>query len=157
MKFYNTRRFSDGEYWTTEYSANEMTNINVMTLVVISCILAPIAAIVSGILVLVCIHDLEDEGVVPSIAGLLVSGLFMLDIYYHFVIHLILYIMVGNDWIIKMFYINGAFICIHLFMIVFGKDALLKVGNKKSLLYLCIFIGVVAYFIFAKMNTLQVG
>jgi hypothetical protein len=155
MKFYNTRKTSSGQYWTTEFSANEMTNINVITLVIVSCILAPLAAIASGILALVTIHDLEDEGAVPSIFGVLISVIFLLDIYYHFIIRVILYIMFGEQWI-KVFYdLNVAYIAAHIFLIFFGRFTYNRTGEKSVLFIICAAIGVIVYFISSALITIK--
>jgi hypothetical protein len=155
MKFYNTRKTSNGQYWTTEFSANEMTNINVITLVIVCAILAPLAAIASAILVLVTIHDLEDEGIVPSIFGALISIIFLLDIYYHFIIRVVLYIMFGEEWIQTFFHLNVAYLATHAFLILFGHYTYRSTRDKYTLFYICAAIGVIAYFVSNAMITIK--
>lgn len=121
MKFYNTRKSSSGQYWTTEFSENDMTNINVVALVIVSTLLALLSTIASGILVMVTVHDLEDEGIVPSIYGALISLIFLLDIHYQFIIRVILYVVVGDEWINALFNLNVGYFVTHIFLIFFGS------------------------------------
>jgi len=150
MKFYNTRRSSSGEYWTTEYSANEMTNLNVVTLIIVSTILAVVSTIASAILVLVTIHDFEDEGFAPSIFGALISLLFLLDIHFKFILKVILYIIFGDEWIEIFFNLNMGYLAAHIFLIFFGHITYRSIEspNKRTILfYICLLIAVITYFV----------
>lgn len=150
MKFYNTRKSSNGEFWTTEFSANEMTNINVVALVIVSTLLALLSTIASAILVMVTIHDLEDEGIVPSIYGALISLLFLLDIHYQFIIRVILYVVVGDEWINILFNLNVGYFVAHIFLILFGPLTYYNMtpeNRKMKLFGICAFICVITYFI----------
>lgn len=75
MKFYNTFKSGSG-YKTTEWSETEMGNFNIVMLMIYSFLLGIFSIIASPILILVTLHDIEDEGAKPSIFGAIISGFF---------------------------------------------------------------------------------
>ena len=89
MKFYNTFKSWGGGYTTVEWSENEMLNYNIVMLVIYCILLGVLSIIASPILILVTLHDIEDEGVKPSIFGAIISILFLLDMHYHFLLYII--------------------------------------------------------------------
>jgi hypothetical protein len=150
MKFYNTRKSFGGDYWTTEWSASEMANLNVVVLVIVSTLLAVLSTIASAILVLVTINDFEEEGFVPSIYGALISLVFLLDVHYRFIIRVILYVIFGEEWIEIFFNLNMGYFFAHIFLIFFGHLTYrnIETENKKMVLFtICLFISVLTYFI----------
>ena len=108
MKFYNSFKTSDG-FFTAEWSGEEMFNFNFFFLLFVGCVFSLFSVIISFILIIITIYDYEDEGVKPSILGVLFSGYFLLDMNYHWLIWCFLSVLEGLkmiQWFVSLNIVN---------------------------------------------------
>jgi hypothetical protein len=132
MKFYNTFKSWGGGYTTVEWSQDEMLNYNIVMLIIYCILLGIFSIIASPILILVTLHDIEDEGVKPSIWGAIISGLFILDMHYHLLLYAILGLMLGDHGLHLCTNLNIAYLVVHLFLILFSATVYYNVADETK-------------------------
>ena len=120
MKFYNTFKSGSG-YKTTEWSENEMLNYNIVMLVIYCILLGVFSIIASPILIFVTLHDIEDEGVKPSIWG--EHGLYVCT------------------------NLNIAYLVVHLFLIIFSATVYYNVVDKTKRMSTLVVATLIVFFI----------
>jgi hypothetical protein len=146
MKFYNTFKSGSG-YKTTEWSENEMLNYNIVMLVIYCILLGVFSIIASPILIFVTLHDIEDEGVKPSIWGAIISILFLLDMYYHFLLYAILGLILGEHGLYVCTNLNIAYLVVHLFLIIFSATVYYNVVDKTKRMSTLVVATLIVFFI----------
>lgn len=154
MKFYNTFKGRDGSYRTTEFSANDMFNIDIIVLLIYGALGTLLSTFASGILILVTLHDFEDERAKPSIWGALISIYFLLDVTHHWIMWVFLRLIYGfkeegDYWITFFTHINISFLVTHIVLIVLGGTFYFngpRETAKSRLVMTMIGICVTAYF-----------
>ena len=146
MKFYNTFKSGSG-YKTTEWSENEMLNYNIVMLVIYCILLGVFSIIASPILIFVTLHDIEDEGVKPSIWGAIISILFLLDMHYHFLLYVILGLILGEHGLYVCTNLNIAYLVVHLFLIIFSATVYYNVADVTKRMSTLVVATLIVFFI----------
>lgn len=155
MKFYNTFKRGDGSYRTTEFSAAEMLNVDILTFLVVGGLATILSCFVSGLLVLVTLHDFEDERAKPSIWGALISIYFLVDMANHWIMWIfmrLIYSVSGEAeyWVTWFTHMNISFLITHLALIILGGTIYFNGDTdsaKSRLVIVTIGICLVTFFI----------
>jgi hypothetical protein len=146
MKFYNTFKSGSG-YKTTEWSETEMGNFNIVMLMIYSFLLGIFSIIASPILIFVTLHDIEDEGAKPSVWGAIISGLFLLDMHYKFILYAILGLILGDHGLHLCTNLNIAYLVVHLFLIFFSATVYYNVLDETKRITTLVLVTIVVFFI----------
>ena len=146
MKFYNTFK-SGGGYKTTEWSETEMGNYNIVMMMIYCFLLGIFSIIASPILILVTLHDIEDEGAKPSIFGAIISGLFLLDMHYHFLLYGVLGLILGDYGLHMCTNLNIVYLIVHLFLIIFSATVYYNVVDETKRMITLVLATLIIFFI----------
>jgi len=141
MKFFHTYKNWFGGYTTFEWSGEEQMNFELFILIVICVVGSLFASIASAIVILLRILSIEDDDSYKfNILGIVMSGLFLLDIHFHFVINIVLTAMFGGDTVNTLFNLNVAYLAVHLALLIIPSATQMGALAKSLLVFLVVFL-----------------
>lgn len=137
MKYYSTFKTWDGGYMTSEWTADEYFNYQLVVLLFLGCAAALFSTVVSALLLIFALVDFEEDGPKASIVGLLFGGYFLLDMHFHLIIWFFL-MLIENQYMLHLFInMNIIYLISHAFVVFLGGTVYYNVpdvAKRKSTL-----------------------
>ena len=151
MRWYNSFKRSDGSYTTQEWSAEDMVNYDIMSLVVI-CIVGSILTVLSSTVCLIArLYDYEENEKAPSFWGIFFALYFIIDYTNGWPVTFILN-MIEDAATIKLIAVcNIAVLITHILLLVFGDTIYFNIkvesNRKSSLIVFTVFALIASYIV----------
>lgn len=137
MKWYNSFKRSDGTYTTQEWSAEDMVNYDIMSLVVI-CVVGSILTVLSSAVCLIArLYDYEENEKAPSFWGIFFALYFIIDYWRGWAVTFILGIFEDAATIKIIALWNLAMLITHILLLIFGDTIYFNIKaerDRKSIL-----------------------
>jgi hypothetical protein len=141
MKFFHTYKNWFGGWTTFEWSGEEQMNFELFILIIICVIGSIFASIASAIVILLRILSIEDDDSYKfNILGIVMSGVFLLDMHYHFIMYIVLTALTGGETVNTLFNLNVAYLAVHLALLFIPSATQMGALVKSLLVFIVVFL-----------------